>query len=401
MMSKRRSRVSRRQFLTATASSAAIPRSVGSTRVFGMDRTPTDSTSQVKPYPLYRAVGTHRELGQQHGEQAKEQIKSHLEMMCSSMRVKREELRRRSLLFQPLFDKYCPHLIDEIRGLAEGADVAFADALATNIRSTLKKRPDGGCTAFVVSGRGTTNRQILIGQNSDMLPAVINLAYVLHLKPTGKPEALMWTFGGMIGYHGINSRGVGHFANDVGGGPKPRFGMPHYPLKRLILESATLEEVQKHIVRLPLWANGNYVLCDGAGKILDIEATTESTHVVRDQGAGYIAHSNHFVCPKHATKRNSLLSAADSFPRLDRMNELIRSRFGKLGVSDFKTFLRDRRGEPNGICRFAQTDDPTAHWSKNSITVASIIAEPANRRLHIAAGNRPTAPFVVYAMDKG
>ena len=357
------------------------------------------SNAGVQRFPIYRAAGTHRELGQQHGEQAKEHIKVHLNFMGSSMKLTREELRNRALKFQPLFDKHCPHLIDEIRGLGEGAGISFAEALATNIRGAMNKATDGGCTAFVISGRGAAGGQILIGQNSDMLPAAIDLAYVLHLKPKHKPEALMWTFGGMIGYHGINSRGIGHFANDLGGGPKPRFAMPHYPLKRLMFECETLDEVQKLFQRVPLWANGNYVLCDGRGKILDVEATTDGAHVVGDNGAGFIAHSNHFVCSKHATDENFKLSAADSFSRLIRMNHLIKSRFGELGVEAFKSFLRDREGEPNGICRFAQTDDPSAHWSVNCITVASIIAEPKQRLLHIAVGNQPNAPFVVYRMD--
>ena len=358
-----------------------------------------ENETKVKQFPFYRATGTHRQLGQQHGEQAKEHIRAHIDFMCESMKLTREELRGRALKFQPMFEKYCSHLLDEIKGLGEGAGITFADALATNIRGALNKATDGGCTAFVVSPRGTADEQILIGQNSDMLPAAIDLAYVLHLKPKDKPEALIWTFGGMISYHGINRHGVGYFANDVGGGPKPRFAMPHYPLKRLMLECETLDEVQEFLHRVPVWANGNYVLCDRRGKILDVETTTDGPHMVNDNGAGFIAHSNHFVCAKHATDENFKLSAADSFARLDRMNELIKSRFGKLGVDDFKSFLRDRDGDPSGICRSAQTDNPTAHWTSNSITVASIIAEPKRRQLHVAVGNDAKSPFVVYRMD--
>ena len=49
------------------------------------------------------------------------------------------------------------------------------------------------------------------------------LAYVLHLQPRNKPEVLIWTFGGMIGYHGMNSVGIAHFANALGGGPAGKF----------------------------------------------------------------------------------------------------------------------------------------------------------------------------------
>jgi len=360
----------------------------------------SNDTNRVKRYPCYRAQGTHRHLGQQHGEQAGEQIRAHLDYLYNSMKLTRDELRSRALHFQPLFNRFCPHLLDEIRGLAEGAGVDFAEALATNLRGALDQATDGGCTAFVVSGRGTSDGGILIGQNCDMPPALINFSYVLHLKPKDKPEALIWTFGGMTGYHGINSHGVGHFANDLGGGPKPRHGMPHYPLKRLILECASLDEIETVLGRVPVCVNGNYVLCDGHGRILDVETTTEGPHSITDNGEGFIAHSNHFICPEHATSGNFKLSAADSFPRLVRMNQLIESRFGRLRVDDFKSFLRDRHGGPTGICRFAQTDDPKADWTTSGMTVASIIAEPHQRRLHVAVGNLMTTPFVVYHMDE-
>lgn len=354
----------------------------------------------MQSYPFYRASGTHRQLGQQHGAQAKEHIAAHLDFMCSSMKLSREQLRHRAIQFQPLFEKHCPHLIEEIRGLGEGAGVTFADALAVNIRGALTKAPDGGCTSFVVSARGTREKEILIGQNSDMLPAAMEFAYVLHLKPNDKPESLVWTFGGMIGYHGINSHGVGNFANDLGGGPEPCFAMPHYPLKRLMMECASLDEVVQLLKQIKLWCNGNYVLCDGRGGILDVEATPEGPHLLHGDDAGFIAHSNHFVCAEHATDENHRKSAADSFSRLTRMNELIESRFGKLTVDDFKTFLRDRDGDPSGICRVAQTTDPEADWVTAGITIASIIAEPAKRRIHVAAGNQAEAPFEVYGMDE-
>ena len=356
-------------------------------------------------YPIFRAQGTHRELGRQHGEQAKQQIRAHVDYMCKSMQVSRAELRDRAAKFRPLFEKHCPHLIDEIAGLGEGAGLTFEDALATNVRGALNqagrssKAGEDGCTSFVVSRDGSAAGQVLIGQNSDMLPAGMEFAYVLHLQPIGKPEVLMWTFGGMIGYHGINSHGVGNFANDLGGGPVPRFAMPHYPLKRLMMECATLDEVVQLLRGFKLWCSGNYVLCDGRGEILDVEATPDEPHLLTDHGSGFIAHSNHFVCAKHATDENHKNSAADSFSRLTRMNELIESRFGRLTVNDFKTFLRDRDGDPSGICRSAQTAEPAANWVTAGITIASIVAEPEKRQIHVARGNKSETPFEVYRMD--
>ncbi len=345
-------------------------------------------TAEPAEYPLFRARGTHRELGRQHGEQAASRIEQHLDLMCATHKIARAELRRRALQFLPMFERHCPHLVDEMRGIAEGAHIEMAEAMACNIRGLPERGGQEGCTAYVVGRDGAAERGILAGQNSDMNNDVPPLAYVLHLQPKDKPEVLIWTFGGMLGYHGMNSAGVAHFANALGGGPAARFAMPHYPVKRMMLECTSLEQAVNLLRTVPLNSNGNYVLCDGQGRILDIEATTAGPEMIRDNGAGFLAHTNHFLCPRYARKENFAQSWKDSFPRIDRMNHLIRSRYGSLTVADMQAFLRDHSGSPTGICRH----------DGDSRTVASLIAEPARRRMHVAAGNPCQSRYVTYSM---
>src|SRR5262249_50287901 len=106
----------------------------------------------------------------------------------------------------------CPWLLEEVTGLAEGARVSGDDALAAQIRGELAAVGDEACTAFAVGRTGTCTGEILIGQTSDTAPEIEQFGYVLHLIPDDRPEILMWTFGGMIGYHGLNAHGVAHFA---------------------------------------------------------------------------------------------------------------------------------------------------------------------------------------------
>ena len=68
-------------------------------------------------------------------------------------------------------------------------------------------------------------------------------------------------------------------------------------------------------------------------------------------------------------------------------------------MDDCKTFLRDRGGDPAGICRQAHPTGPDGFSTPGGITVAPIIADPARRELHVAAGNEPETPFTVYRMD--
>src|SRR4029077_5939495 len=117
--------------------------------------------------------------------------------------------------------------------------------------------------------------QVLIGQNSDVPPEMETFGIVLHLKPAGQAEILMWTFAGLLGYHGMNGHGVAHFANALAGGPTWRRGLPHYPLKRLFYEGSTLEDCRVLPDRSPVCSSGNYVLSAAGGRILDVELTPE------------------------------------------------------------------------------------------------------------------------------
>jgi isopenicillin-N N-acyltransferase like protein len=348
---------------------------------------------QIPQYQLFRVEGTHREMGRQHGEQASKQIRAHVELIGRS----RDKVRAQAARFKPLFEQYCPHLLDEINGLAEGAGITLEEALAVNIRAELGKAASEGCTTYVIGRRGTANHQILIGQNSDMGKTSIDLGYILHLKPKSKAQVLIWTFGGMIGYHGMNSAGMAIFENALSDGgevPRGRFALPHYPVKRMILESSSVETALGLFEKIPVASNKNYVMCDGSGAILDVETTTAGREILKDKGAGFLAHSNHFVGGKYANKETEDALVVDSRKRFDRIHQLIGADFGSLTVDRMKAHLSDHSNHPVSICRHAETAAPGSMR-----TVASMIAEPAARRMHVALGNPCNSRYVTYSMD--
>lgn len=350
-------------------------------------------------YDLVKAEGTHRELGRQHGEQAVASIRAHVDYIARTQQLSSDNLAAKALKFKPLFDQYCPHLLDEIEGLAEGAGITTAEALACNLRGELGRAPADGCTTYVIGRSSTAAGDVLIGQNSDMSQPNIEMGYVLHLKPKDKPQVLVWTFGGMIGYHGMNSAGVAHFANALGGGPAGQFGLSHYPVKRMMLECSTLNEVMDIFHRVPLASNGNYVVCDGNGDILDIEANSTGPQMIGDDKRGYIAHTNHYLCPVYATRENHKASLADSFPRLERMNKMIETDVGRVDVQRIKSYLSDHSNGEASICRHLRSEDVEKDFETAGRTVASMIAEPANKRMHVALGNPCASEYVTYSMD--
>jgi isopenicillin-N N-acyltransferase-like protein len=345
-------------------------------------------SSEPAEYPLYKARGSHRELGRQHGEQASRQIRAHIDLLRARPKLPDQQFSRRVARFQTMFERYCPHLLEEMRGLAEGAGVTLEEAMACSIRGELATAPAEGCTAYAIGRSGTASHEVVAGQNADLGSGMMPLAYLLHLQPRGKPDVLIWTFGGMLGYHGMNSAGVAHFSNALGGGPRSQFGMPEYVYERLMLECTSTGQVIDLLRKLPLASNENFVVCDQQGNIADVEATTAGLEILRDQDAGYLAHTNHFLCQRYATADNLKLSLPDSPSRQERINALIKSRFGSIEVDDVKRFLSDHSGYPTSICRHGG----------GMQTVVSMISEPAARRMHVAFGNPCKHQYVTYSI---
>ncbi|MFN0055509.1 MAG: C45 family autoproteolytic acyltransferase/hydrolase [Planctomycetales bacterium] len=349
-------------------------------------------------YPLYTASGSPRELGRQHGVQAQPKILAFLDYLSESLTLTRSQLAARAVRFESLFQQHCPQLLEEVAGLAEGAGIDYGEALAAQVRGELGQAGDGACTTFVIGPRGTTEGTILIGQTSDTPAEIEEFAYVLRLAPEGKPEILMWTFGGMLGYHGVNSAGVAHFANALGGGPAWKFALPHYPLKRMLLECRRLDDLLGLFQRVPVCSNGNYVVC-AEGQLRDVELTSEGPFVISDSGRGFLAHANHYLCSPHACPANFEQSLPDSFPRQVRMETLLTERFGSLSVPELQRILSDHAGAPVGICRHPHSGYGDGILPNTGKTVAALIAEPAHGRLHIARGNPCQNPFQTYSLS--
>jgi len=350
--------------------------------------------NKIKQFPFIKVAGSPYEMGYQHGQTCDDRIKKFVELIIKGASdgksVTRQDVLNRTKVFQPLFEEYCPKLVEEIRGLADGARIPFEEALLLQIRGEINNVCSSGCTAYAISGEGTANGEIIIGQNSDMTPVMEELGIVLHLTPEKGQNIIMWTFGGHLGYHGMNSAGVAHFANALSGGPGWQFGLPHYPVKRRMLEQATVAECLRLLDNTQVCSSGNYVLTGGCRTIIDVELTPEGYATLDDAGEGFIVHTNHFLSPRFATFDTDARSSPDSFERLNRLRTLIKNEYGSITVESVKGFLRDHENPPISICRHLNEQNP------NSKTVASMITEPESGRFHVCVGNPCENEFQTY-----
>lgn len=363
--------------------------------------------------------GAPRARGRQFGEACREQVRGYAEALLSVLvgeaalralddgarsgsgvgrAVTPEDLYARALTFLPAFEGFAPHLVEEIRGIAEGARVPFAAALLVNVRAEVAGVRDGvagvagargateGCTAIGVAAPASGT--VLVGQNQDQAPEMEEFGVVLLERPDNGPAALMATFGGLVGYPGVNGAGVAFFQNSLANGVW-RHALPHYPLKRVLLEQSSAEGCLEVFDRAKLASCGNVLVGDRSGRLLDVEATPDGYAVLEGED-GILVHTNHFQSARYAPEERLLESLPDSAARLDRMRGLLRADHGRITLETVKRCLRDHDGRETAICRH-EPERPMK-------TIASIIAEPEHGRLHVARGNPCETEYEVYRL---
>ena len=98
--------------------------------------------------PLITVRGGPYERGVQHCSQCGDLIRRYQDVLLetvaqeaswraldTSRRLTREDLLARAMTFLPQMEAFAPHLIEEVRGIAAGARVEFAEALLVNVRA--------------------------------------------------------------------------------------------------------------------------------------------------------------------------------------------------------------------------------------------------------------------------
>ena len=328
-------------------------------------------------FPYIEVSGTSYEMGYQHGAQALELIKRYLSWIEKLTGLSRDVLCGNAMEFLPYIEALSPEFVEEIKGLSEGADISFEEALLCQVRGEAAQVHQSGCTAFALKGEATSEGQTLAGQNQDLDPEFAELSIILKVKPTdNRPQTIMFTFAGQLAYQGMNEHGLAQFANNVYD-YKWRPGVSHYPLKRIMFEKRTTQECVEVLRAHRACSAANVVLADNSGNITDVEVRPEEgIAIYKPEHSDCIVHANHYITEEFAVfETNSL---PDSVVRHNRMHDLIKENWGSITVETMKTILADHEGDPGAICR---------HGKDKWHSICGYIAEPALSLLHVRRGH--------------
>jgi len=354
-------------------------------------------------FPFFRFEGSHYEIGEHYGRACADLIHRHrdlaLDRLQARMGISPDDARARALAYRPYIQKYAPFFDDEIRGVAAGSGLSLEDAWLIQLRAELgvvtkediEKEPGDECTTFAVLPEATADGLGLIGQNADLPDFYSQISVVVEMVFDDMPSILMLLPAGQVSYIGINDRGLGVCANYLSC-EGWRVGFPRYLLSRLALTHETVDDAIAAVRAVPRASSRNLLMLDTRGSAADLETTAIHDARVGPE-RGIIAHANHYTHEtmlQHERAQSPYLE--NSRIRHATMREMLDARHGELSPAVMQTILRDRSCHPDCLCRTG-ADNPET----DTITFASLIAQPLEKRIWVAVGPPNEHEYYRYA----
>ena len=356
----------------------------------------------VEPCPLIDLSGTPHERGVQHGRAVADRIRkgiSHYTAQIGRSGLGEAEIVRLVRDYLPVIEAFDSLYIEEMRGIAEGAEVPFEHIALLNARTEILKlaeRPDlrarlaerlpDGCTGVVVMPGATANRRLIHAQNWDWKAECAETAVVLRIRRSDGPDILTFTEAGGLARSGLNEAGIGLTANYLQSDRDYRqVGVPLALIRRKVLEQEHPALAMKAVYATAKSAANNMIVsastASGQGVAIDFECAPDETFQVHPEN-GLLTHANHFVSPVALAKLRDtgVASTPCSLYRDIRVRDLMLPHLGAATPEHVKTALFDDFGTPFSVCRPPRRND-----SDNlSATVAMIIMEPSIGTMDVA-----------------
>lgn len=358
--------------------------------------------TEATPFPFIEISGSPRERGRLYGEQARERV--HL-----SSELYREQLGRLGYSREKVVDlvesfpaailDWAPELVEEMRGIAEGAGLDFTSVFLINARTELlqlarrglsfKDQEKDGCTGVVVMPKAARDGRLIHAQNWDWRAECAETSVVVRVLQDDGPDILMFTEAGGLMRSGFNSAGMTITANYLESDRDyKKLGVPLPFIRRKALACQHFAEAIRTIATTAKSGSNNIILSSREGVAIDFECAPDEVFPLYPEN-GLIVHANHWQSPVALSKLREagLPNVPDSLYRDLRVREALVEKVGSIGAEDVKAALFDTFGAPYAVCR-----PPIRNEVGNlSATVAMIICRPDEGVMEVAplpAANR-------------
>lgn len=349
-------------------------------------------------FPVIDVAGSAYERGQQYGVQARDQIRASIagyaRVFAHYATWDWRQVVTHAESFLPAIESFGSRYLDELRGIADGAEVGLLDVVSINLRTEVMFAAKaqnakatlpsiGECTSFAAVG---PDGRVLAGQNWDWLPQAKKTVVVLRARQPDGPDFVTVVEAGLLAKFGLNSAGLAVLTNALissedAGTP----GVPYHLMLRGLLDCTSASEALGRIHQAERSSSANYLIAHRDGLAFDVEARPggfSNTHYLDPDERGVLLHTNHFLHPGFSAADVGAQLMTDSRLRLQRVRRHLRLADGH-DLQTFEQALADHAGYPDSVCCHPNSAD---HELEQGLTVTSALIDVGAGELAISCG---------------
>jgi predicted choloylglycine hydrolase len=337
--------------------------------------------------------GDHFEIGFQHGKALGAEIRAYLARDFAEINLLRTNQLREDLIeeyvepYKRIISQCLPGSMDELRGLAEGAEISIDQAVLLQVRRELIGTEGfsllGDCSSFAKRESGHS----VLGQTIDLPGDMTSLGQVFKIQSgtEGAPRIMMYSFAGLLGYMGMNSFGLAICINLVVS-EGWRIGVPPYLLARAFLNCKDIESCIDLVRNMPIASSRSFILSDNERQVV-LELNTTGYRIVEGD---FLTHANHYIHGdlKEGDRLN-VFSKNSSAKRMRLLQDLL---LEDATLDGIKRTFSDHSLYPVGICAHNESN---YKWSE---TVASVIMYPGRGEFHALKGKPCQGEYSIFKL---
>lgn len=351
--------------------------------------------SKIQPFPFVSVSGRPYERGLQYGRTAAVRVRLSASRYGQTLRnLGYSEASQRALIrsFEQVIGEFQPTYLEEMCGIAVGAEVSFEDIVMINARTevlakarveqTMPAEDEDGCTGLLVLPSRSSTGELIHAQNWDWKADCVDTAIVLRVRNDDGPDFLTFVEAGGLARSGLNAAGMSITANYLESDRDfTQFGVPLSLLRRRVLEESVFANALRIIATTPKSCSNNLMLGMAEGFGIDFECAPDEAFPIYPGDDQLIVHANHWVSPVARTKLRDTgcENSPDSYYRDWRVRQLLNAS-PMLDRNAVKAALFDDFGTPYSVCR------PPRPGTRNtmSATVAMIVMHPGKGEMDVA-----------------
>lgn len=387
-------------FLSAVLAFAVFPlQARGASNVTAVKKNLKVLVLEGKPY----------ERGLQHGKALKADIHALVDLWKADIerkyKIEGNVFIKKFLVytdFPTAIKRWTPELLDEVRGIADGAgldyDTVFAFQLVDEMWVLGAEMLGSGhdttndhCTT--IGSRKSLYGPSMVSQTLDIPTFYHGFQILLHIKePESGLQTMLFTFPGFIAANGLNSSSVAVVVNAVQQLEHSCDGLPVAFVIRGILQKKTYKEAVKFIHTIKFGAPQNYMIGDPE----DVGSFECSANHVEEfypyLGALFTYHTNHPLKNKHFSpelrddfESRNIDPQEYTFKcqRFEALQKILKNNDVEISIEKLKDLFSDRKTGINNRSTFG----------------ATIMVLSESPELLISPGRPDEEPFQTYRFD--